>query len=550
MTDAGILLMSKKRKIGGFGKTLMSDNVSRQWGMQSSEVRAALQYLRSLESDSTGPNMFSRHKVDGEGRLQHLFWCDGDGRFDYKLFGDVVALDTTYVKSKYKYPLVVFSGVNHHIRTTIFASAIIADETEETYVWLFEQFKEAMGVKSPELVIANDDIALNNAIGRVFPNAYHRLCAQHLLHNASSKIRNPMMTAQFKKLMLSDCMVSEFDREWHQMVTRFGLEDHSWVRDMYERRKMWATAFIRGRCFVGFKATSRCVGLYVKFGRLTPFCCLNMVGFLQQYHHHCLDEYRYKEIDIEYKSVFGKPVLQTRLSLERSASRVFSREVFMLFRPMLESVGTMKVIYYCNDVPSSALIYKVSKYDQPGREWHVHYDPPTSQLTCTCQRMENYGIPCDHIVHVMVYLDIAEMPTSLVLKRWSKLAKKIGKGTCDEGGLICRSNDDFNDTVEIVRDQIDILEDDDAVNYSNNNLNIKLNDSSDECGASFLSEDDDEDLSDVNDGSSFSSEDDDEVSFSNCDWDIILDVSSASSVNANTFYCPYNVIYDWKKNSI
>jgi hypothetical protein len=57
--------------------------------------------------------MFWRHKVDHNGRLSHLFWCDGAAQRDYTIFGDVVAFDATYKRNKYMCPLVVFSGVNH-----------------------------------------------------------------------------------------------------------------------------------------------------------------------------------------------------------------------------------------------------------------------------------------------------------------------------------------------------------------------------------------------------------------------------------------------------
>ena len=62
-----------------------------------------------------------------------MFWVDGNNKLDYKCFGDVMAFDATYKKNKYNRPFVMFSGVNHHQNTVIFACALIVDETEETY---------------------------------------------------------------------------------------------------------------------------------------------------------------------------------------------------------------------------------------------------------------------------------------------------------------------------------------------------------------------------------------------------------------------------------
>lgn len=53
---------------------------------------------------------------------------------DYSVFGDVLAFDATYRKIRYNTPLVIFSSVNHHNQSVIFGSAIVGDETEETYV--------------------------------------------------------------------------------------------------------------------------------------------------------------------------------------------------------------------------------------------------------------------------------------------------------------------------------------------------------------------------------------------------------------------------------
>ena len=93
------------------------------------------------------------------------------------MFGDVLTFDATYGKNKYECPLVIFSGVNHHNQTTIFRAAIVSNETEETYVWILEQFLLAMKGKCLISVITDGDLAMKNAIRTVFPKPYHRLCA-------------------------------------------------------------------------------------------------------------------------------------------------------------------------------------------------------------------------------------------------------------------------------------------------------------------------------------------------------------------------------------
>lgn len=82
---------------------------------------------------------------------------------DYQFFGDVFAFGATYKKNKHRLSIVIFFGVNNHKQTIVF--------------------------KTPTVVITNGDMTMRNAIRRVFPSSRHRLCAWHLMQNASSNVR-------------------------------------------------------------------------------------------------------------------------------------------------------------------------------------------------------------------------------------------------------------------------------------------------------------------------------------------------------------------------
>ena len=129
------------------------------------------------------------------------------------MFGDVLAFDATYGKDKYKCPLIVFSSENHHLQTIVFASAIISDETERTYVWLPENFVEAMNGKCPKFVITDGDSSMRKAISKVFLEAQHWLYRWHLLRNATSHVSKPKFMQRFKKCMLRDYEVNEFEEK-------------------------------------------------------------------------------------------------------------------------------------------------------------------------------------------------------------------------------------------------------------------------------------------------------------------------------------------------
>ena len=91
--------------------------------------------------------------------------------------------------------------------------------------------------------------------------------------------------------------------------------------------------------------------------------------------------------------------------------------------------------------------------------------------------MESFGIPCVHVIIVLVFLDIDKFPESLILKRWTMKAKEgvaminVESGGFEDGCYIsrivsmndswreltnvaCRSFDDYNDVMDWITSRI------------------------------------------------------------------------------------------------
>ncbi|XLS57434.1 hypothetical protein HN51_007189, partial [Arachis hypogaea] len=141
---------------------------------------------------------------------------------------------------------------------------------------------------------------------------------------------------------------------------------------------------------------------------------------------------RSREAFSDLQSTVGEMVLQSPLrSLERSAASVLTREIFLIFRPMLSRACTLKVrsctFTACSD------IYSLFRSGDSAREWRVSHYRNGSFFKCSCMRMETLGIPCDHIIAVFHHLDITEMPASVVLERWSKDARSRVRAFMEKG---------------------------------------------------------------------------------------------------------------------
>lgn len=117
-------------------------------------------------------DFFFRVKLDDMGRLCNLFWRDSMMKEDYKVYGDVMVFDTTYRTNKYNLICAPFVGINNHWKNTMFGCAFLADEKTETFEWLFTTFLKSMGGKYPITIFTDQDLAISNAISKVYVSLF------------------------------------------------------------------------------------------------------------------------------------------------------------------------------------------------------------------------------------------------------------------------------------------------------------------------------------------------------------------------------------------
>ncbi|RYR11272.1 hypothetical protein Ahy_B05g079737 isoform C [Arachis hypogaea] len=178
--------------------------------------------------------------------------------------------------------------------------------------------------------------------------------------------------------------------------------------------------FWRGRFFAGIRTTSRCESLHAKLGRFVEsrYGVLEFVTNFQR----CIDFLRDNEDELEFRSWYGTPVLQTEfVELEKDGWIKYTREMFWRFREALKRCVRIHICG-CNE-NAEGEVYVVQKYRRPEKKWEVSRQHVGNKFSCTCLRMESFGLPCVHILAVLVRLDYTIIPNTLVLRRWSKTAK-------------------------------------------------------------------------------------------------------------------------------
>ena len=102
---------------------------------------------------AANPKFFLDIQIDDQKAIKNIFWANASSRAAYVDFGDCVTFDTTYKTNTYNMPLGVFVGVNHHLQSTVFACALVRDESEDSFLWLWRTFLKCMKGKQPSIIL-------------------------------------------------------------------------------------------------------------------------------------------------------------------------------------------------------------------------------------------------------------------------------------------------------------------------------------------------------------------------------------------------------------
>ena len=124
---------------------------AKQRERNANDVAKLLSFFTSCKKDN--PQFFSDFQLDKEGKILSIFWSHASQQGDYMDFGDAVTFDTTHKTNLYEKPLGMFVGSNHHLHCTIFAFALLGDETVDTFEWVFNAFKTCMGTEGPRVML-------------------------------------------------------------------------------------------------------------------------------------------------------------------------------------------------------------------------------------------------------------------------------------------------------------------------------------------------------------------------------------------------------------
>ncbi|XP_019190597.1 PREDICTED: protein FAR1-RELATED SEQUENCE 5-like [Ipomoea nil] len=366
-------------------------------------------------------NFFFDHYLDEENHLARVFWADHTRRQSFMSFGDVISFDATYGTNRYSLVFVPFTGVDHHKRCITFACGLLTREDTESYVWVLERFKAAMG-KSPLCVVTDQDPAMKSAIAQILPECRHRYCMWHIMTKVSEKSGVELSKDQTFRTQLNNIVwnetigISDFETQWQSLMEKYNLTGRRWFIKLYTERAFWIPSYFLDLPMSGvLRTTSHSESENNAYGKSTrPHCSL--VEFYVQYES-VLETQRHKQCKLNAESEGSLPEFKTPLALERHIAQVFTLTVFYELQLEIEAA-----CFYCKVVGIRA-DGECIRYDIKGEYNVIHtveYMPSLTIASCSCKLFERLGLVCRHMFLVFKDAEMASLPARYIAARWCK----------------------------------------------------------------------------------------------------------------------------------
>ncbi|KAJ1276117.1 hypothetical protein BS78_05G189600 [Paspalum vaginatum] len=385
----------KKKDVSNY-RTKIHGEVTR------ADMNQVMGYFRKRKDDD--PTFFYKFELDEDKRLKNLFWCDESAVKYYAKYGDCISFDTTHMTNRYNLPFAPFVGITGHTQTCIFGCAFMHDQTEETFVWVFEAFLEAMGGKHPKTIITDQDQAMRAAIKRVFPNTIHRNCFFHIKSKCYGK--NGKVFATTKGLMeefedvVNNCITTaEFEILWPKMIADYGLESNKYFSRMWEIRDRFIPVYYKNDFFPFIQTTTR-----------NP--TYTMMSFMRE-HQRIVDTINIVE---SREDTYSRQ--KHRKESEEEAQDMYNRNIFKKFQIQLQ--GTSKQFEVWPRMNQIHNVHRLRKYLVT-----TELTEGQEEFNCICAKFSEDGILCSHILKVMVEKELNSIPEKYIIDRWRKKEKKL-----------------------------------------------------------------------------------------------------------------------------
>ena len=381
-----------------------------------------LDYLKRMHAEN--PAFFFAVQGDNDHSGGNIFWVDATSRMNYSYFGDAVIFDTTSRTSRYRVPFASFTGFNHHGQPVLFGCALILNDSESSFIWLFETWINAMAGRRPVSITSDPDQLIQVAVAQVLPETRHRFCKLAMFRETQEKLSHlyqshPIFETEFRKCIDETETIDEFESCWQSLLERYYVMGNEWLQTMYNARQQWVPVFMRDTFFGEVSRTEGSEGVNSFFdGFVNAFTTIQML--IKQYEK-AIASWHDLELKADYETTNTTPVLKTPSPMEKQAANLYTRRIFMKFQE--ELVETLANPATKIDDSGTITTYRVAKFGEDHKAHTVTFNSFEMKVSCSCQMFEYSGIVCRHILAVFRAKNLLTLPSQYILKRWTRNAK-------------------------------------------------------------------------------------------------------------------------------
>ncbi|KAL5830682.1 hypothetical protein ACOSQ3_016099 [Xanthoceras sorbifolium] len=394
------------------------------------DAQNLLDYFKKMQAEN--PGFFYAIQLDDDNRMANVFWADARSRTAYSHFGDAVTLDTMYRVYQYKVPFTPFTGINHHGQMILFGCALLLDDSEASFVWLFKTFLTAMNDCQPVSITTDQDKAIQTAVAQVFPEARHCISKRHILREGQEKLAHVCHAHPNFQVELYNCInltetIEEFELSWSSILDKYDLRGHDWLQSLYNARAQWVPVYFRDSFFAAISPNQGFDGSFFD-GYVNQQTTIPV--FFRQYER-ALENWLEREIEADFDTICTTPVLRTPSPMEKQAANFYTRKIFAKFQE--ELVETF--VYTANRIEGDGAIntFRVAKFEDDNKAYIVTLSYAEMRANCSCKMFEYSGILCRHVLTVFTVTNVLTLPSHYILKRWTRNAK-TGAGIDERSG--------------------------------------------------------------------------------------------------------------------
>ncbi|CAN1158135.1 Protein FAR1-RELATED SEQUENCE 4 [Linum perenne] len=389
--------------------------------LEAGDAQLLLEFCTRMQEEN--PKFYYAVDLNEQNQLRNLFWVDTKGIEDFNNFGDVVCIDTRYFTNKYRIPLVLFVGVNHHIQPTLFGCALIADETVYTYVWLLQTWSVAMGDRGPRVMLTDQSNGIKTAVAAVFPRTRHCFCLWYILEKVPRQLEylslwNDVFSLKFNKCIFKSWTEEEFEKRWWKLIDKFQLKEVEWIQSLYADRRCWVPIFLRDVSFASLSAYSRAESLNSSFDKYVQGDT-SVKEFVERYKTILEDMYE-EEAKADFDAWHEVPELKSPSPFEKQMHLIYTHEIFKKFQVEVLGVAACHLKIEAEDETTTT--YDVKDFEDT-QSYVVERNASGSEIYCSCCSFELKGYLCRHAIVVLQMSGIFSIPPKYVLQRWTNAAR-------------------------------------------------------------------------------------------------------------------------------